>query len=31
MTANLLWTDGLYKGVAWQKNPRLLYLGMQDQ
>ena len=40
-TANRLWVgpeeargdgDGtLYNGVVWDKNPRLLYLGMQDQ
>ena len=28
---NRLWVSGLYKGVAWEPNPRLLYLGMQDQ
>jgi trimethylamine monooxygenase len=31
VTANLLWADGLYKGVAWERNPQLFYLGMQDQ
>ena len=31
ITGNLLWTDGLYKGVTWQRNPKLFYLGMQDQ
>ena len=30
-TNNRLWPLGLYKGVVWEKNPRLLYLGMQDQ
>ena len=30
-THNRLYPPGLYKGVVWQKNPRLLYLGMQDQ
>ena len=30
-TANRLATADLYKGVAWVKNPRLFYLGMQDQ
>jgi trimethylamine monooxygenase len=30
-TRNRLWASGLYKGVAWEANPRLLYLGMQDQ
>ena len=31
VTANRLWTDSLYKGVFWMDNPRLMYLGMQDQ
>jgi Predicted flavoprotein involved in K+ transport len=30
-TANRLWPLGLYKGVVWEKNPKLFYLGMQDQ
>jgi len=30
-TGNRLYPDGLYKGVAWQANPKLMYLGMQDQ
>ena len=30
-TANRLWPLGLYKGVVWEKNPRLFYIGMQDQ
>ena len=30
-TKNRLWTPGLYKGVAWERNPKLFYLGMQDQ
>lgn len=30
-TANVLYPGNLYKGVAWVDNPRLLYLGMQDQ
>jgi len=30
-TNNILYPLGLYKGVVWQKNPKLLYLGMQDQ
>ena len=30
-TENRLWTAGLYKGVVWQKNPKLMYIGMQDQ
>lgn len=30
-TANRLWPLDLYKGVFWQKNPKFMYLGMQDQ
>jgi trimethylamine monooxygenase len=30
-TSNRLWPMGLYKGVVWTANPRLFYLGMQDQ
>lgn len=30
-TANRLATNDLYKGVVWIDNPRLFYLGMQDQ
>ena len=30
-TANRLAAADLYKGVAWTRNPRLFYLGMQDQ
>ncbi len=30
-TNNRLWPLGLYKGVVWEKNPKLIYLGMQDQ
>ena len=30
-TANRLWPLDLYKGVVWEQNPRLHYLGMQDQ
>ncbi|MGB8314404.1 MAG: NAD(P)/FAD-dependent oxidoreductase [Aestuariivirga sp.] len=30
-TANRLWPLGLYQGVVWEENPRLHYLGMQDQ
>ena len=30
-TANRMWAPGLYKGVVWQDNPKLMYLGMQDQ
>ncbi|UIJ95094.1 NAD(P)/FAD-dependent oxidoreductase [Sinorhizobium meliloti] len=30
-TANRLWVDHLYKGVVFDKNPQLFYIGMQDQ
>ena len=30
-TNNRLWVSGLYKGVVWEPNPQLFYLGMQDQ
>jgi len=30
-TRNRLNPPGLYKGVFWEDNPRLMYLGMQDQ
>lgn len=30
-TANRLASQDLYKGVVWVKNPKLFYLGMQDQ
>ena len=30
-TGNRMWPSGLYKGVVWEKNPKLFYLGMQDQ
>ncbi len=30
-TTNNLYPDGLYKGVVWLANPKLMYLGMQDQ
>jgi trimethylamine monooxygenase len=30
-TTNRLWPLDLYKGVIWENNPRLSYLGMQDQ
>ncbi|SDI71353.1 NAD(P)-binding domain-containing protein [Pseudomonas panipatensis] len=30
-TANRLWPLNLYKGVFWEDNPRMIYLGMQDQ
>ena len=30
-THNRLYPPGIYKGVFWQDNPNLMYLGMQDQ
>jgi trimethylamine monooxygenase len=30
-TENRLWPLGLYQGVVWEDNPKLFYLGMQDQ
>ncbi len=30
-TNNRLWPLGLYKGIFWNNNPKLIYLGMQDQ
>lgn len=30
-TTNRLWPLALYKGVVWENNPNLFYLGMQDQ
>lgn len=30
-TANELYPEGLYKGVFWIANPKVMYLGMQDQ
>ena len=30
-TANILASDDLYKGVVWNHNPDMFYLGMQDQ
>ena len=30
-TDNRLWPLGLYKGIFWESNPKLIYLGMQDQ
>ncbi|WP_286238126.1 NAD(P)-binding domain-containing protein [Neptuniibacter halophilus] len=30
-TDNRLWPLDLYKGVVWEHNPKLFYLGMQDQ
>ena len=31
VTTNRLWPSNLYKGVVWEKNPKMMYLGMQDQ
>ncbi|WP_420555379.1 NAD(P)-binding domain-containing protein [Neptuniibacter marinus] len=30
-TDNRLWPLDLYKGVVWENNPQMFYLGMQDQ
>ena len=30
-TGNRLWPLGLYQGIFWEDNPKLMYLGMQDQ
>ncbi len=30
-TTNRLWPLGLYQGVVWEENPKLFYVGMQDQ
>jgi len=30
-TPNVLYPSGLYKGVVWSKNTKLLYIGTQDQ
>jgi trimethylamine monooxygenase len=30
-TRNRLNPPGLYKGIFWEKNPKLMYVGMQDQ
>lgn len=30
-TGNRLWPPNLYKGIFWEDNPKLIYLGMQDQ
>lgn len=30
-TANVLYPDNLYKGIFWRDNPKMMYLGMQDQ
>ncbi|EPJ43856.1 MAG: hypothetical protein OFPII_38990 [Osedax symbiont Rs1] len=28
---NRMWTESLYQGVVWEANPKMFYLGMQDQ
>ncbi len=30
-TRNRLYPENIYKGIFWTKNPKLIYLGMQDQ
>ncbi len=30
-TRNRLFPPGLYKGIVWEKNPKLFYIGAQDQ
>jgi len=30
-TKNRMWPSGIYKGVVWENNPALFYIGMQDQ
>ena len=30
-TTNRLWIDNCYKGIFWNDNSRLVYIGMQDQ
>jgi len=30
-TKNRLWIEDCYKGIFWEPNPRLMYIGMQDQ
>lgn len=30
-THNRLYPDNIYKGIFWKTNPRLMYIGMQDQ
>jgi len=31
VSENRLWPLGLYKGIAWERNPRFMYIGAQDQ
>ncbi|MFZ4553560.1 MAG: NAD(P)/FAD-dependent oxidoreductase [Betaproteobacteria bacterium] len=30
-TNNRLWPLNLYKGIFWEQNPKMMYIGMQDQ
>ena len=30
-TANRLWCDELHEGIVWPHNPKMMYIGMQDQ
>lgn len=30
-SANKLWIDNCYKGIIFEKNPKLMYIGMQNQ
>jgi len=30
-TPNVLWINDLHEGVVWPSNPKLMYIGMQDQ
>ncbi len=30
-TNNCLWPVGIYKGIFWVDNPKMMYIGMQDQ
>ena len=30
-TTNRMWTPNLYQGAVWNDNPKVMYLGMQDQ
>lgn len=30
-TNNRLWIDSCYNGIFWEANPKLMYIGMQDQ
>ena len=30
VTKNRLWVDGCHKGIFWNKNPKMIFIGMQD-